>query len=68
MGEDALDDVRRIVVDDRQLRDRLLGAPDRRAFIAEVVDVARERGIELTAEEVAGGLRSARLHRQERWV
>jgi hypothetical protein len=33
MAEDPLADLRRIVVDDRLLRDRLLSAPDRQAFI-----------------------------------
>jgi hypothetical protein len=68
MGEDALDALRRCVVDDRLLRGRLLAAPDRPAFVAEVTEVARERGIELSDDGVLEGLRAARRWRQERWV
>jgi hypothetical protein len=68
MGEDALDDLRRFVVDDRLLRDRLLSAPDRHAFVAEVISVAQERGIDLSTDDVVEGLRAARRRRQERWV
>jgi hypothetical protein len=41
---------------------------DRGAFITEVIDVAQERGIELSAEQVVEGLRAARRRRLERWV
>jgi hypothetical protein len=66
--EDGLDDLRRLVVDDPLLRDRLVSTSDRGAFITEVIDVAQERGIELSAEQVVEGLRAARRRRLERWV
>jgi hypothetical protein len=68
MGEAGLDALRRMVVDDRLLRGRLLGHADRPSFIAEVVVLASERGIELTAEDVGNGLDQARRRRRERWV
>jgi hypothetical protein len=68
MGEDALDHVRDLVVDDRALRDRLLSARDERAFVAELIEIARERGIELSHDAVDAGLSAARRRRRERWV
>jgi len=68
MTEDALDQLRRIVVDDRRLGERLLGAPSREAFVAEVVDVAQAYGIELTETAVMEALSGARRERWGRWV
>lgn len=68
MAEDPLADLRRIVVDDRLLRDRLLSAPDRQAFIVGVIEIAQERGLDVSADQVVAGLRAARLRRRERWV
>jgi Nif11 domain len=68
MAEDALDELRRLVVDDRQLRDRLLSVSDHDAFVLEVVDVAQACGIELSGAEVVEGLGDARRRRFERWV
>ncbi|MDQ6777389.1 MAG: hypothetical protein M3071_14485 [Actinomycetota bacterium] len=68
MGEDALDDLRRLVVDDRRLRDRLLSVSDRDAFVLEVIEVARACAIEVSAAEVVDALEDARRRRLERWV
>jgi hypothetical protein len=68
MGEDALDELRGLVVDDRQLRDRLLSVSDRDAFVLEVVAVARACAIELSPAQVVEGLHAARRRRWERWV
>jgi hypothetical protein len=68
MGVDVLEHLRRLVVDDRSARDRLLLVRDRQAFVAEVVNVARERGIELSPDQVLDGLAEARRRQQERWV
>jgi hypothetical protein len=68
MGEDALADLRRIVVDDRVLCQRLLSAPDRQAFIAGVIEIAHERGLDVSEDQVVEGLRVARLRRREQWV
>jgi hypothetical protein len=66
MGEDALEALRCIVVDDPSLRARLLAAPNREAFVADVVEVGREHGVRLSAEIVLDGLHAAR--KQQRWV
>jgi hypothetical protein len=68
MGEDPLADLRRVVIDDGRLRDRLLSAPDGQAFIADVVEIARESGLDVSADQVADGLRDARRDRREQWV
>jgi hypothetical protein len=68
MGHDALDDLRRLVVDDPLLRSRLLGAVDRQAFIGTVIDVAESRGIDVSVDAVVEALAAARRQRQERWV
>ena len=68
MDDDALAELRRLVVDDRGLRERLLAMSGRREFVDEVIDVARERGIELSADEVSDGLRAARRRHRRQWV
>lgn len=68
MAETALDQLRRAVVDDPRLRERLLAAPSGEAFVAEVVDVARAHGIELSAAAVTEGLAAERRERRARWV
>lgn len=68
MAENALEQLRRAVVDDRRLCERLLAAPTGEAFIAEVVELADARGIELTPAAVADGLAAARRDRWARWV
>jgi hypothetical protein len=66
-GADALDELRRLVIDDRRLCDRLLRLSGD-AFVAEVIAVARETGIEVSAHDVEAGLGAARRARLERWV
>jgi hypothetical protein len=68
MAESALDELRRAVVDDPRLRERLLAAPNHEAFIAEVINLARSRGIDLTPAAVSEGLAAARRDRRARWV
>lgn len=68
MVEDPLEALRRLVVDDGWLRARLLPLRDSDVFAAEVVDVARERGIDLASEQVVEGLRAARRAHLERWL
>ncbi len=68
MAESALDELRRVVVDDRRLCERLLAAPSSEAFVAEVVDLARRHGIHLTPAAVTEGLEAARRDRRARWV
>jgi hypothetical protein len=68
MASDPLDELRRIVVDDRRLIDRLSVISDRARFVAAVTEVASERGIELRDVGVREGLDAARRRRRERWV
>ena len=68
MSADPLNALRRLVVDDPSLRQRLLAVTDRDAFTLEVIDVATEAGIEITPDQVSDGLREARRRRLERWL
>jgi hypothetical protein len=68
MVDDPLEALRRLVIDDRSLRERLLPLCDRDEFTAELVALARERGIELSSEQVMEGLGAAHRARLERWV
>jgi hypothetical protein len=68
MSNEALEDVRRLVIDDPLLRDRLLSAPDRQAFIMRVTEIARACDLTLSADDVEEALRSARRECNERWV
>jgi hypothetical protein len=68
MGVDALEHLRRLVVDDRSARDRLLLVRDREAFVTEVIKVAQECGIGLTPDQVLDGLAAAERRHWERWV
>ena len=68
MGQDPLRELRHLVLDDPALRNRLLAVKDRQPFIAAVVAVGHERGIETTADQVLEGLAAARQWRFQRWV
>jgi hypothetical protein len=46
----------------------LLPVADREAFVAEVVEVAREHAIELSPDDVLEGLREASRRRLQRWM
>ena len=60
--------LRHLVATDSELRDRLLAVSDRDAFVTAVVNVAAERGLQVTADDVADALGSARRRWLERWV
>jgi hypothetical protein len=68
MGNDPLDDLRELVIDDPSLRNRLLSAPDRTSFINGVVEMAGELGIDLSADVVVASLGAAQAQSWERWV
>lgn len=68
MGSSALERLRRIVVDDPQMRGHLLAAPDRSVFVQEVVDLASGVGIELSRDEIVQGLLDAEQAILGRWV
>lgn len=56
------------VLADPALHDRLLVEPDRRLATALVAEVARERGHDVTDEDVADASRAARRVWLERWL
>jgi hypothetical protein len=68
VASDAWEELRRLVVDDPGVRDRLLACGDRDEFVARLVQVADRHGIELSPELVVGELRATRASWFERWV
>jgi EAL domain-containing protein (putative c-di-GMP-specific phosphodiesterase class I) len=68
MSTSALEELRERLVDDPVVRSRLLSAGDRQAFIADVIAVAHQCGIDVSAEEIEAGLAAARQQRLARWV
>jgi hypothetical protein len=68
MGQDALEELRRLVVVDPALRCRLLAVTDRDAFVTRVVEVSQECGLVLSADDVVEALHAAKRRRIERWV
>lgn len=68
MANDSLDQLRRLVIDDAGLRERLLAVTGREAFVSAVTEVARERGIDLPSGAVVAALDHARRERRAQWV
>lgn len=68
VGGEWLDALTAAVVADAALRDRLLAVPERSAFVAEVVAVAAERGLPVTADDVDLAIVAARRAWLSRWV
>ena len=63
MPTEDLDRLRAAVLADPQLQQRLLAVRDRRAFVASVVAVAGELGLDV----VAGDVEDALLQRRRAW-
>ena len=57
-----------MVVDDAALRDELLAAPDLPALIALVLVRGRERGVEMSEEELRRVVNANRRSWVERWT
>lgn len=57
-----------MVLNDAGLRDELLQAPDLPALFARVLALARERGIELSEEELQAVVNANRRSWLERWT
>ena len=57
-----------MVVGDAALRDELLGAPDLAALIALVLVRGRERGVEMSEEELRRVVNANRRSWVERWT
>ncbi|HEX9994319.1 MAG TPA: Nif11 family protein [Acidimicrobiales bacterium] len=68
MGGDGLERLTAAVLADPALQQRLLAVPERPAFVAEVVAVAAERGLDVTPADVEAALVAARRAWLERWV
>ena len=63
-----LDELREIVLADAGLQARLLAIGEAEPFAEAASQVAREHGIDLTANEILWALQDARRSRQERIV
>jgi hypothetical protein len=57
-----------MVVNDAQLRDELLKAPDLPALFTRSTELARERGIELSNDELQALVNANRRSWLERWT
>jgi hypothetical protein len=57
-----------MVLNDAQLRDELLQAPDLPALLARAMELARERGIELSNDELHTVVNANRRSWLERWT
>jgi len=57
-----------MVLNDAALRDELLKAPDLPALFARVLELARERGIGLSEEELQAVVNANRRSWLERWT
>ena len=57
-----------MVLNDAGLRDELLQAPDLPALFARTIALARERGIELSEEELQAVVNANRRSWLERWT
>ena len=60
--------LRRLVLQDPTLQQRLVGLGDRATFCAAAAEVARERGLDLGAGDVDAAIDQARRQWWERWV
>jgi hypothetical protein len=68
MSAAQLDELIQRVIADRTLHERLLAYRDQTGFIEAVVDAAAELQLDVTASDVAAGLRAAREWWLMRWV
>ncbi|HEX8072287.1 MAG TPA: Nif11 family protein [Pyrinomonadaceae bacterium] len=68
MSQENLEQFRRLVCADADLRARLLGETDEAAFVALAVAAGAERGCEFTAEEARAAMQAARRAWVERWI
>jgi hypothetical protein len=68
VGEEGLAALRAEVLADRGLQARLLAVPERAAFVAAVVDLAAELGLDVVPADVEAALAAARRSWLERWV
>jgi hypothetical protein len=60
--------LRRLVLQDRVLQQRLIGLGDRATFSAAAAEVARQRGLDLGPADVVAAIDQARRQWWERWV
>jgi hypothetical protein len=62
------DEIRQIVMEDSALMIALTSVATEAALFARVIELAKERGIELTNAELAGTVRANRRAWLERWL
>lgn len=65
---EGLDAFRQAVLDDPELQAQLLATPDRPLFVAAVVERARDRGFDVSPDDVEEALRDARREWTLRWI
>ena len=65
---DDLARLRALVLGDEGLQRRLFAVPGPEAFLAAVVSLAEEHGLDLTPTEVAWAIQDARRNAVERWM
>ena len=68
MPTDHLDRLRAAVLADPRLQQRLLAISDRRQFVAVLVQLAGEQGLEVAAEEVESAIADRRHAWYSTWI
>lgn len=68
MSSNGLARLRVIVLADTDLQKTLLAVPDRRQFVARVVEEARARNCDVRPEEVEEALRTNMRAWNQRWI
>jgi hypothetical protein len=66
-GDGALLQFQRLVASDLQLSKTLQGLPDTELFITRTLELAAERGLEFSREELRAAMRSGRRRWNEQW-
>lgn len=64
----ALEEFRRLVLEDFALQEELRAQTDRAQFIARVVALGRQHGCVFAADDVANALQASRREWNERWI
>ena len=68
VSDDGFQRFRQLVLDDPTLQAPLRQSADREAFIAQVLELGRERGYEFSHHDVSEAINAARRTWLERWI
>ena len=68
MSATNLNELRRIVFSDAALQRELQGISERERFVERVVQIGKERGLFVTAEEIREAMRENQRLWIERWI